>query len=406
MNNKITFPALVALVALKSGLTKEKSEEFLKEFFRLIAEALREGESVKIKTLGTFKLVSVETRRSVNVTNGEEILIPGHNRIVFVPSKELADAVNAPFSMFESVEVHPDAEAELEGREEFSQQVPAPIAEETAFSEKLTVREPAEPISPVLPTEHITPAEPITPTEPVTPSEPITPTERITPTEPITPTESITPTEPLTPTEPTSPTEIEPVEEGRKSGKGKFIWGLLCGILLALLIIGIAYFFIQRKLTKPMVEENPVEDSIVINEAELDTVEFVMNAGESYMDDSDNIEPEPEPVMTEEIAATEPSDKEEKSAPKKVENSEAKTITDVIGPHNYLTTMAQKHYGDYNLWPYIYEENKKFLGHPDRIKPGTKVVVPPLSKYGVDPKNPADIRKAKNLGVKIYAKYK
>ncbi len=38
--------------------------------------------------------------------------------------------------------------------------------------------------------------------------------------------------------------------------------------------------------------------------------------------------------------------------------------------------MAKEHYGNYNLWPYIYEENKAILGHPDRIRPGTKVIVP------------------------------
>ena len=47
----------------------------------------------------------------------------------------------------------------------------------------------------------------------------------------------------------------------------------------------------------------------------------------------------------------------------------------------------------------------KFLGHPDRITPGTKVVVPPLSKYGVDPSNPEHIKKAKQLGIEIYKKY-
>lgn len=68
--------------------------------------------------------------------------------------------------------------------------------------------------------------------------------------------------------------------------------------------------------------------------------------------------------------------------------------------------MAKDHYGNFNLWPYIYEENKAILGHPDRIKPGTQVVVPDLKKYGVDPTNPKDIAKAKRKGVEIYSRYK
>ena len=79
---------------------------------------------------------------------------------------------------------------------------------------------------------------------------------------------------------------------------------------------------------------------------------------------------------------------------------------DTISKTRNLTKMALEYYGNYNLWPYIYEENKDFLGHPDRIKPGTKVVIPPLSKYGVDSKNEEDIIKAKKMGQEIYAKYK
>ena len=82
-----------------------------------------------------------------------------------------------------------------------------------------------------------------------------------------------------------------------------------------------------------------------------------------------------------------------------------KKVYDTISTTRYLTTMAKDHYGNYNLWPYIYKENSKILGHPDRIRPGTKVVIPPLSQYGVDPKNPEDIKKAKKLGVEIYSRY-
>ncbi len=80
-------------------------------------------------------------------------------------------------------------------------------------------------------------------------------------------------------------------------------------------------------------------------------------------------------------------------------------VYDTISTTRYLTTMAKAHYGNYNLWPYIYQENQAILGHPDRIRPGTPVVIPKLSKYGVDPQNSNDIEKAKKLGVEIYARY-
>ena len=80
-------------------------------------------------------------------------------------------------------------------------------------------------------------------------------------------------------------------------------------------------------------------------------------------------------------------------------------VYDTITKTRYLTTMAKEHYGNYHLWPYIYEENKSILGHPDRIRPGTRVRIPSLEKYGIDPKNPDDIAKAKKKGVQIYAKW-
>ena len=80
-------------------------------------------------------------------------------------------------------------------------------------------------------------------------------------------------------------------------------------------------------------------------------------------------------------------------------------IIDIIGPHNYLPTMAQRHYGNFNLWPYIYEENKDKLGHPDYIRSGMELVIPPLLKYHIDPNDPEDIRKAKNLGIQIYKRF-
>lgn len=78
---------------------------------------------------------------------------------------------------------------------------------------------------------------------------------------------------------------------------------------------------------------------------------------------------------------------------------------DKISTTRFLTTMARDYYGNPDFWPYIYEENNARLGHPDRIKPGTSVRVPSLTKYGVDPNNPADIEKARRLAKEIYARY-
>lgn len=78
---------------------------------------------------------------------------------------------------------------------------------------------------------------------------------------------------------------------------------------------------------------------------------------------------------------------------------------DRIGKDRFLITMARDYYGNPYFWPYIYEENRVKFAHPDRITPGTGVVVPNLNKYGVNPNNPADVQKAKELGKEIYARF-
>ena len=53
MNNKVTFPELVEQVAQYANTSKRMSELFLKELFATISQSLIDGESVKVKGIGT-----------------------------------------------------------------------------------------------------------------------------------------------------------------------------------------------------------------------------------------------------------------------------------------------------------------------------------------------------------------
>lgn len=103
MNSKITFPELIELLATATGTSKRMSELFLKELFATVSQALIDGENVRIKNLGQFKLETVKSRKSVSVNTGQEVEIPSHNRLVFTPAKTLADALNEPFAHFETI---------------------------------------------------------------------------------------------------------------------------------------------------------------------------------------------------------------------------------------------------------------------------------------------------------------
>ena len=67
MNERLTIQDLTDLLAAKHSMTKKDAEAFVKEFFLLIEQALENEKTVKIKGLGTFKLIDVDSRESVNV---------------------------------------------------------------------------------------------------------------------------------------------------------------------------------------------------------------------------------------------------------------------------------------------------------------------------------------------------
>lgn len=112
MNNKISLQDLAASFAVRKGLPKKQAELFVRTMFEIVQEyVLKEG-LVKIKGLGTFKLISVESRSSVDVSTGERIQIESHSKITFTPDKGLADQVNKPFAGFTTVILNPDTKLE------------------------------------------------------------------------------------------------------------------------------------------------------------------------------------------------------------------------------------------------------------------------------------------------------
>lgn len=103
MNDKLLLQDLVVLLAKKSGITQKDADKFFRELFQLILERIYENDIVKIKDLGTFKLVEISSRESVDVNTGEKIEIPAHYKMAFTPDRSLRELVNEPFAHFESV---------------------------------------------------------------------------------------------------------------------------------------------------------------------------------------------------------------------------------------------------------------------------------------------------------------
>ena len=102
---KISSQEIIDLVASKLSVSKRVAEDFLKVMFATIEDALVEGEAVKIKNFGTFKLQWNEPRKSVNVQTGAEIILDGYHKVTFTPDSNLKDVVNEPFAHLEPIEL-------------------------------------------------------------------------------------------------------------------------------------------------------------------------------------------------------------------------------------------------------------------------------------------------------------
>jgi len=100
---KVTIQDVANKLTVRNGLSKKDASRFANKMFDLIRDALERDKSVKVKGLGTFKIIDVDSRESVNVNTGERVLIEGHNKITFTPDALMKELVNKPFSQFETV---------------------------------------------------------------------------------------------------------------------------------------------------------------------------------------------------------------------------------------------------------------------------------------------------------------
>ena len=114
---KISTLELASVLSKRYGLNKKAASAFVTSVFDVVQQALEKESVVKVKGLGTFKIIDVDARESVNVNTGERVLIEGHNKITFTPDSLMKELVNKPFSQFETVVLNEGvdfAEADVE----------------------------------------------------------------------------------------------------------------------------------------------------------------------------------------------------------------------------------------------------------------------------------------------------
>ena len=109
---KINWQELAAELANSTGMPRKDAEAFVRTFFDTLGKSILKEKSVKVKALGTFKMVEVQERESVNVNTGERFTISGHAKIGFLPDNALKELVNKPFSDFQTVILNEGTTAE------------------------------------------------------------------------------------------------------------------------------------------------------------------------------------------------------------------------------------------------------------------------------------------------------
>lgn len=469
MSSKILLPQLVSMLAANAGISKNTAETFIKAFFSQISGSLEKHESIKIKDFGTFKISSVEARKSVNVATGEDFEIPPHYKVTFTPSKNLAETVNEEFGWLDIVELSDDiSNDELEELRTERVEVAVPLEKPyNSFSQEPASANPSEHPEPQAKshneTEKIEESErlgeeiekefgDIEPVEPLGPIEPDSPEPDTPITEP-----PVQKEEEFDPYAQNIKKEIVPVDkneivliskeeyenlpnradmkaisrhikrmkstiaENEESGKKRnlryFIWGIVISLLLVtgglFLLYGIMThkgFEVRKKYEPNMLDNKDYQASTNTTDDEQVSVEIKNTSSYNNLNEGSTKDKGTVP-SDETIKNKQDKDENSKNAAdvkdSKETTSQASEIKamDKVTNTRYLTTMAKEHYGNYNLWPYIYLENEAKLGHPDKITPGTVVAIPDISKYGVDPSNKKDIEKARRLGIEIYKKY-
>ena len=133
---KLTIQEIAKILTEKNGLEPREASRFAAEMFSVILQKLQEGDTVKVKGLGTFKIINVEARESVSVRTGERVVIDSHAKVTFTPDTIMRELVNKPFSQFETVVLNDGVEFD-----DIKDDVTEDVAEEPLVEEPV-----AEPI--------------------------------------------------------------------------------------------------------------------------------------------------------------------------------------------------------------------------------------------------------------------
>ena len=85
MKEYISNSEIVNNLVKEANLSQDCAEQFIDALISSVCEIVNEEGTLELENFGTFKIVRMAKRESVNVNNGERITIPEYNKISFLP---------------------------------------------------------------------------------------------------------------------------------------------------------------------------------------------------------------------------------------------------------------------------------------------------------------------------------
>ena len=360
-NKKVTLQELADVISAQSGATKRFTDSFLRELVVVIQEYLEKDGIVKVKGLGTFKLLWIEARKSVNVATKETIILPAHYKLSFSPEESIKQELNAVDGIVSGgASIIQDAENEAE-----------PIETEIEASAQVVekVVEPAtEPVVEVAETA----GEPVV--------------------EPI-----------------VEPAVAEPAPAPAPAAKKSHKALISIIIILLIVILGLAaYIFVPNIEGKLMsmfttIKQSSFEvvsvpsDSAAVEEAVVDTIALEEPVVGSQVQEVVNEPIVAEPVQ-EELPA-EPMITVDNYTPSVAKNAPTREVVTVIDGSR-LTMVAFRAYGHKAFWVYVYDANRDRLKRPSDVEKGMELRIADLPKSLVNSKDQRCLDKAYELARK------
>lgn len=372
MNNRLSIQDLALILSEQTGKSTEEALRFLQEFIAVVSEGVYNDKLVKVKGLGTFKIIWVEERASVSVNSGERFVIPSHYKFTFTPDKELKELVNKPFSLFDTVELNEEVD--------FSD---VDVSAETSGAEEAADDSSEEILPDGIPEQAI--------------EAPQTPEPEVKP-EPAVEEEAAPQEEAKAEPKPAEPVSSvsgykEYRRKRRRSASRKLLFPIAC--LFVVIVLGIVYIVclsgrttVNKNWEPPMAEVGNPTPEAGMNPVPADSTGVTPPDSASLAADSVVAEP---PVV-------------EENQPEETPKSDILALV-TIKAGDRLASFAKQYYGHKFFWVYIYQYNQDIISDPNNIPIGTELRIPDPGLYGIDATDRSSIDKAAALQSQILGKF-